>query len=217
MARKSLPLKVGDVFGRLTVLERVPNNARGDVRWACRCVCGTERVVAQNNLRNGNTTSCGCYHKERLKVQTKTHGQKGTRLYRIWQHIITRCTNHKAKDFKDYGGRRITVYAAWQHSFSAFADYVATHLGPQPTPQHTIDRIDNESGNYEPGDLRWATRFEQSRNTRANVRLTYNGETRVLNDWATHLGVHRTTLSSRLRLGWSVERTLTEPVHKKGS
>lgn len=216
MAPRSIPLKIGDVFGRLTILKPAPSQ-RGAIRWVCLCVCGTKTIVVQYSLRNGDTTSCGCYHREITSNRNKTHGQAGTPLYQTWKSIIARCTNPRNPSYPDYGGRGITISPTWRHSFIAFAEYVTTHLGPQPTPKHTLDRIDNGSGHYEPGNLRWATRIEQNRNKRSNAWLTHNNETKLLIEWAIHLGIKRTTLIQRLRYGWSVERTLTEPVHNKRS
>jgi len=101
-----------------------------------------------------------------------------------------------------YGGRGITVCARWDSYENFRAD-----VGPRPSPAHTLDRIDNDRG-YEPGNVRWATPVEQARNRRGNVRLTLNGITRTVVEWAAMLALGKSTIRYRLKRGWPVERAL---------
>lgn len=183
-------------FGRWTVLAAGPSKGRNRC-WLCRCDCGhTERLVHESSLKSGS--SRGCLHCRNLKHDGWLRPE-----YRIWIAIKMRCKSHSPY----YEG--VTFWPAWDADFAAFFAAV----GPRPSPKHSIDRYPNPHGNYEPGNVRWATRAEQSRNLRRNYWLTYHGETMVREDWAKRVGMNSATLRNRLRRGWSLERALTEPVY----
>jgi hypothetical protein len=135
-------------------------------------------------------------------------------MYTLWTEIKKRCYNKNSKTYPHYGGRGITMFAGWKNDYVAFKAYVDEELGPQPSDGHSLDRIDNE-GNYAPGNIRWATREEQNRNTRRNVFLTFNGKTQCIAAWDSELGNPPGTLRRRVKdLNWSVERALTTPVRE---
>lgn len=126
--------------------------------------------------------------------------------YRAWRFMIKRCTDASSPDWPNYGGRGIRVCDDWW-LFETFLE----HVGPRPSDLHSIDRIDHD-GDYEPGNVRWATRKEQNRNKRNNLRWTFNGETATATEWAERIGMHPDTLRRRVvYCGWSIERALTEP------
>lgn len=138
--------------------------------------------------------------------------------YRNWIKMKTRCSNTKDKCYPRYGGRGISVCERWLHSFQNFLD----DLGAKPSNAHSLDRID-VNGNYEPGNVRWATPKEQGRNRRNNKLITAFGETKCLSEWAedSRCVVNLPTLETRIRrAGWSPERALTqhniEPKYKNG-
>lgn len=137
----------------------------------------------------------------------RKHGGHGTLTYARWKSMIQRCTNPAATNFKDYGGKGISVCERWRQSFAAFL----SDMGECPSVDMTLDRHDNSKG-YEPGNCRWATMAEQNRNRSHCVMLTHNGITQNITDWAMALGMRPQTLTERLRLGWSPERALTQPV-----
>lgn len=195
----------GRRFGRLTVLEKSDLRSGKKVLWRCLCDCGKEVLVITSNLTGGNTKSCGCLHNEGNR---KTHGQCGTRLYRIWKLMKARCYQESSRIYKYYGGRGITVCDEWQ-KFEPFHEWaMANGYGDDLT----IDRI-NVNGNYEPSNCRWATNEEQHNNTRRNVMLTYNGETMSLSQWAHRLNMPVETLWSRIfSYKWSVEKAISTPV-----
>lgn len=86
-----------------------------------------------------------------------------------------RCNNSHTKSYKDYGGRGITVCKEW-HEFSGFYAYLIATIGIRPSEKYSLDRINND-GNYEPGNIRWATRLEQRENRRPRVAHLVHGTT----------------------------------------
>jgi hypothetical protein len=107
-------------------------------------------------------------------------------------------------DYKDkhlYAERGITICEKWANSFNAFFE----DIGPKPFPEATVDRINNDLG-YFPENCRWATKLEQSQNTRKARMLTFNGETLCLREWARRLGITHATLASRINKGWEPEK-----------
>ncbi len=139
------------------------------------------------------------------------HGMTGSPEWVVWKGMIERCTDENSASYRNYGARGVTVCPSWRESFQAFFDCV----GPRPSMKHTLDRIEGSKG-YEPGNVRWATKAEQNRNTRRNVVLEYQGRSQVLEDWATELGLHKMTIWNRLfKLGWSTEEALSTPPRRK--
>jgi hypothetical protein len=121
----------------------------------------------------------------------------------------TRCSNANHSAYSHYGARGITVYPQWRTSFEDFEFYV-TQLPHCEDRGYTLDRIDN-NGNYEPGNLRWATQSEQLSNTRRTHLITYNGKTQCVAAWCKEFGMSHATVSRRLSAGWSAEMALTTP------
>lgn len=196
----------GQHFGRLTIVRYI-----GDQKWECLCDCGNAKNARSGNLKNGYTRSCGCLRKEVTRKRVTKHGHTGnrsvTREYQAWQAMLRRCYYRQHPHWLSYGGRGIIVAPEWINDFSAFL----AHVGPKPTARHTLDRVDNDS-NYEPGNVRWATRSRQSRNQRRNKLYSYKGRSLCLADLIELSGLKGTTIQGRLALGWSAERAVHEPV-----
>lgn len=158
----------GEKHGRLTVIQRAnpPYTKHYASRWECVCDCGRIIVVIGRDLRSGHTKSCGCLTKERfLKHGRSRKNGEPYYLFGIWKKMVDRCYNPSARNWKNYGGRGISVYYRWVCSPADFIDYITNTIGDRPTPLHSLDRINND-GSYEPGNLRWATARQQNRNRR---------------------------------------------------
>lgn len=125
--------------------------------------------------------------------------------HRVWCGIKQRCNNKKAASYPNYGGRGIRCAKRWQ-SFENFLK----DMGPRPSPAHSIDRIDN-NGNYSKRNCRWATRKEQMLNRYCTLVVTYEGQTKTLEEWAAVTGISHKLIKDRLERGWSIRETLTLP------
>jgi hypothetical protein len=174
--------------------------------FLCKCECGNQKIVQIYNLLKWKTISCGCYWKN--LQSRKTHWMYWTPEYKTWAWIKDRCYNKNNISYKNYGGRWITVCDKWFNSFENFYDDM--WLRPAWT---SIDRIDT-NWNYEPWNCKWSNSFEQARNKRNNIDITYNWEKKCLSVWSKELWIERRILSWRIR-NWSVKDAFTRKIIKK--
>jgi hypothetical protein len=133
-------------------------------------------------------------------------------LYVTWANMLNRCFNPVLPNYANYGGRGITVCAEWKNSFDSFV----ADIGPKPTSQHSLDRIDND-GNYEPSNCRWATRSEQARNMRCRRKTEMDGILMNVIEVSEKTGIDRGTLKYRLNHGFAPDRLFSQkPVYNNG-
>lgn len=187
----------GRRFGRLTVL-REAERRRCPTQiyrvWFCRCDCGKMKEVIMSSLGSGKTTSCGCHQKEIVSQMYTTHGMSTTSEFSIWQEMGNRCYNLNHKNYFNYGGRGISVCERWRNSFVNFFQ----DMGFRPTTKHSLDREEN-NGNYEPSNCRWATGKVQGKNKRSNVWLTYKGNRMIQSEWAIKLNTKSENIGHHLK------------------
>lgn len=167
----------GRRFERLLVLGRTEDHVTPGghrrVMWDCECDCGAQQVVDGGHLRSRKTLSCGCFSHEQTAARNQTHDLTANPLYAGWANMIARCTNPSAARFNCYGGRGISVCPEWM-DFPTFVHDIETTIGPRPSNPDgwassatywTLDRIDCD-GDYELGNVRWATPSQQTQNRR---------------------------------------------------
>ena len=203
---------VGRKFGRLEVKEYSHKNKWVASYWKCLCDCGNTKVVRGSSLTSGATRSCGCLLKEVAIARSTIHGQHKSITYKARRGMLDRCYNPNSKSYKHYGGRGITVCDRWlgKDGFINFLD----DMGDCPKGM-AIERIDNNKG-YCPENCKWATSKEQNNNKRNNHIITFQSKTQTLAQWAEEIGVTYRTLVNRIDThGWSEERALTEPMHRR--
>jgi len=198
----------GKQFGKLKVLKKGEINEDENTYWVCECECGNLRNVRSYTLRTGRVVSCGC-NREKNKVK---HGGFGTRLYSCWMGMKRRCTNNEVwnKKWESYGGRGISIHDEWVDDFVPFKTW-ALKNGYQD--DLTLDRIDVD-GNYNPNNCKWSTPKEQQNNRRINRKVTIDKETKNISEWADFLGINRSTVYSRIKLGWNDVDAITIPVRR---
>ena len=177
----------------------------GHAKWLVKCDCGTIKECKSESILAGKTISCGCYHREVCTGRSpvnKKHGMSHTAIFNIWSMMKNRCTNPNSNRRKFYKDKGIRVCERWlgDNGFENFLE----DMGPRPSPNHSIDRIDCNKGYY-PENCRWATHKEQSNNQTSNVVIEHNGEKKTLAQWCDFYKINYKLAHSRLRNGFSFD------------
>lgn len=175
--------------------------------WKCLCDCGNEKIIRADHLISGHTQSCGCISKSTHKATHSKHNKSDTKLYKIWSSIKQRCFYEKSTNYKNYGGRGISICKEWKDNFQSFYDWSISSGYKEGL---SIDRVD-VNGIYCPENCRWATIIEQSNNKRNNVIIEFNGVKKPLNYWEQKTGLSREIIYKRIRRGWEVKDALSKP------
>lgn len=205
---------IGQKFNRLTVIGEA-RTSRGEAAWECKCECGNTTVSVGHALKNGRTSSCGCYMIEVARKHgyaNRKHGCKGTRVYKSHDSMKQRCLNPDHKSYPKYGGRGITICERWL-KFEAFLEDMG-----HPPEKHSLDRIEVD-GNYEPSNCRWADAYTQQRNKRDNHLLTAFGETKCAIAWLEdpRCRCNRASLYKRIQNKWNDIDAITTPMKKQSN
>ena len=145
------------------------------------------------------------------------HGMSKSRIYRVWQEMISRCHRPNNRSYPLYGAKGISVCEEWRNSFESFYKWAMAsgYNENAPYAQCTLDRIKG-NGNYCAENCRWATMKEQSNNLSTNHRVIYKGESHTISEWSEILGMPKSVLQHRLQRGWTVEKAIETPKRKYG-
>jgi hypothetical protein len=173
--------------------------------WHCLCDCGGSTVVSSSHLRLRPPNSCGCSPRKMNRKRRYDAALEDVR--NIWRGMLRRCHSDADAGFVNYGGRGITVCDRWRESFEAFV----ADVGPRPSKAYSIDRINND-GNYEPGNVRWATCEQQQKNRRNARFVTVESVTRHISEWAADAGLPPDLIDERLAAGWPAALAVTAPI-----
>lgn len=203
----TLPRRAQDLagrrFGNLVALTYSGRKGQQAV-WACKCDCGVTKTVYATNLLRGLSRSCGCRKSNRGAHRGAC--QKHVSEYSSYRNMLGRCLDSRADGYDRYGGRGIAVCDRWvsgEGGLSGFECFLAD-MGEKATPGLTIDRRDS-NGDYTPANCRWSTMKTQQNNRRNNRRITVDGVTKTITEWAQEAGLTFQAISGRLRRGWSPE------------
>lgn len=201
VARYSIPL--GERFSSLIILAEAPRKGCLHRRVYVHCDCGNFASIVFQNIKNGRARSCGCGR----APHGHSTGGKASRTYSTWRSMKMRCLNPNHPGFPQYGGRGITICERWVESFQSFLE----DMGERPAGM-TLDRYPDVNGNYEPGNVRWATARDQQNNRRYTVVIEHNGIRKALTEWAEDRGITAESLYKRIHnYGWSAEKALETP------
>lgn len=172
--------------------------------WLFKCDCGNQKVISKDLVKRGQIKSCGCIKGlNRVKHGFARKNNK-SRLYNIWCSMRQRCNDVNHHKYYAYGFRGVKVCDRW----NKFENFLEDMKEP-PTPKHSIDRIDN-NGDYEPSNCRWATNYEQANNTRNNIIIEFNGETKTLSEWCNNSGIIYSKALYRFNQGYDIKTILED-------
>lgn len=211
MAARSKEIPIGLRVGTLEVLARAPKRVGANgTEWMCLChACGKRAPMNGSWLRSGRARSCGCLHYVPSALAHTKHGEaEKTPEWHAWVSMKRRCYSKRNPKYNRYGGRGITVCSIWLADYKSFLAY----MGRRPSTEHSLDRYPNQNGNYEPGNVRWATQREQQNNRTNNLLLSLRGETCTAAEWGRRLPIDARTIVRRVQLGWSDEDALTTSI-----
>lgn len=192
---------IGCRFGNLVVIEKIVDKRfTRRLRWLCKCDCGKEVTHIAFRLKTGRAKSCGC---SRMNVHT-SHGMSKTKLYRKWAGMKKRCENKNFGQYKNYGGRGITVCEEWSNSFESFMEWSINNCY---SDNLELDRIDNNGG-YNPKNCRYVNRITNCNNKRNTQNIEINGVKKPLMDWVRETGLSRSAICGRIKKGFTGEEII---------
>lgn len=206
-------------FGNWTVVERVGTvGAFGNrhATWTCRCCCGAIRILKSNQVKSNKPESCGCMRGTHR--HTAGNDNRKSPTYSSWSSMVSRCTRPSNPAFQHYQSRGISICNRWRSGEGGLSGFECflQDIGERPGKEYTLDRWPDNHGNYEPSNVRWATKREQANNRVTNRVFTYEGTQFTLADLSRHTGISKEVLRSRLIRSnkWTVEGAVKTPLQR---
>lgn len=187
-------------FGRLVATKPVGKTKDGNVRWLCKCDCGSETVVTGGHLIQRHTLSCGCLRNDSRTFSLYKHGFTmggKPRTFVIWCGMKARCYTKSNISYKSYGAKGVSICNEWlgEHGFENFHKWAVSN-GYKDGLE--IDRI-NTHGNYEPSNCQWVTKAENQRKQRNTRFFEVNGINKNINEWCKFLRISKATAYKKLK------------------
>jgi hypothetical protein len=209
----------GEIIGSCKLIKMLPSKVFGTQGrkigmglFEC-SICATPFECMITSVKVG-TKSCGCLAIKVTKETATKHGKSNTKEYRAWMAAKNRCYNENDHNYNDWGGRGIKMYDGWVNDFQAFFDYI----GKAPSKKHSLDRYpNNDSGHYEPGNVRWATTKQQANNKRDNRIISYNGLSKTIREWSEETGMPYAVIQGRDNRGWEAHDIFNKPISLSSS
>lgn len=194
-------------FSRLLLIKDLGYIKQPYVRYGLyQCDCGNQKEIKISSVVLGRSKSCGCLTVIATTKRNTTHGLTNSPEFKTWMKMKERCYSPSCEEYKHYGGRGIFMDEKWKNDFATFLK----DMGKRPYKM-SIERIDNSLG-YFKENCKWATHKEQSNNRRSNVNVEYKGQTKTIKQWTEDLNLNYNLTRVRIvKLGWSVEKSFTEP------
>lgn len=194
---------IGQTIDQITIKEKIQHN--GKTAYKCVCSCGKECIKVCSQLSISVCRCIDCGNIESGNKRRTTFNYKGTQEYRAWSNMKNRCTNPNYELYHRYGGRGIKVCDEWVNSFETFLK----DMGKKPSKQHSIDRINNDLG-YSKDNCKWATKKEQSNNTKNTTMVELNGVLKPLSYWCEEKGLRKSTILIRISKGMSPQDAMAQ-------
>lgn len=180
-----------------------------------KCRCGLEKGINIGNVKSGKQLSCGCFGKETQSKRATTHGLSKHPLFFIWIDMKTRCENEHCTSYEWYGGAGVKICEEWRNRFKNFYDWAISN-GWQKGLRLDKDKIPKGLGIqpvlYSPDMCCFITHQENCNNRKSNHPISFNGITKNMTEWQSELGFPKDLIYSRLKRGWSIEKSLSTPL-----
>lgn len=202
---------LGSINGYALLLNLSHRDSKGRRYGEYECIiCGKVFKAREAHVKAGRIRSCGCFAKINASKNSRKHGLRSHELYTTYMDMVRRCYTIESEAYKDYGQRGITVYDRWLGD-GGLSNFIED-MNPRPEG-YSLDRIDNE-GNYCKENCRWATKKEQSNNTRFSVKIEHEGQIKTISEWSRIKEIHPATIGARFKAGKRGDALFIKPKNR---